>query len=280
MEITSTSAAAWRRDQYAMTAEDAIPEALIVATTTKAGVIEGDAPVIHVGFITDDEAQFIAEGDTIPESDPDLAEVAVATGKVAQLVRLSREQWAQEKAAGSIGASVRRAITKKANLAFLTQTAPIAPKVAPSTGLLNVAGLVDGGAVAADLDALVDLIATLEQNDASPSHIILDPVGWASLRKFKTRTDSAESLLGAGTTDAPRILLDVPVLVTPAMPAGTGLVIDKTAIASAYGDLQVATSEEAFFAQDSIAVRATFRLGQTVVHPDRIGKFTVTAPVA
>jgi hypothetical protein len=49
---------------------------------------------------------------------------------------------------------------------------------------------------------LVDLIAQLQDNLAVPSHILLDPRGWAELRKLKTGNTFNSSLLGAGTTDA------------------------------------------------------------------------------
>jgi hypothetical protein len=37
-------------------------------------------------------------------------------------------------------------------------------------------------------------------------------MGWAALRKLKTEDNSNESLLCAGTTDAPMLLLGLPVL--------------------------------------------------------------------
>ena len=46
----------------------------------------------------------------------------------------------------------------------------------------------------------------------------------------------------------------------------------------AVGPVEVATSEHAFFGTDSIAVRCIWRFGANVVKPNRIGKFTVTAP--
>lgn len=49
--------------------------------------------------------------------------------------------------------SVRRAVTKAAIIALLAQAAPVGPAVTPHrAGLLNLAGLENGGAVAADLD--------------------------------------------------------------------------------------------------------------------------------
>lgn len=279
-ETTTTSAGAWRPDVSTFAASDVIPEAIILQASNVSGSIEGDAPAVRVAYVDDATAQFTAEADVIPESDPALNEVLVHTAKVTQLIRLSAEQYRQPGTSSELSDSVRRAVVKKANEAFLAQVAPTLPAVAPSAGLLNVTGINDGGAIADSLDGLIDLIAELEADGASPSHIILDPIAWASLRKFKTGTGAATSLLGAGTNDTERRLLDLPVLVTPAMTAGSGLVIDRTAIPSAVGAVNVATSDQVYFTSDSIALRATWRIGWNVVRPERIGTFTVTAPVA
>lgn len=277
-ETTKTSAKAWSPDITAFASSEAIPDALVLQTSTVVGRIEGDEPAVRVAYVDDADADFVAEGAEIPEDDPALSEVLVHTGKVAQLVRLSREQYAQAQTPQMLAESVRRAVTKRANLAYIAQAAPTAPAVTPPAGLVNVAGIEEGDAVASDLDALVDLIATLESNGATPSHILVDPIAWASLRKFKTGTGSAQTLLGAGTTDATKSLLDLPVIVTSALAGGTGLVIDRSAIVSAVGDVQLATSSDVYFASDSIGIRCTFRFGANVVRPERIGSFTVTAP--
>ena len=277
-ETTITSARAWAPDLTAFAPTDVIGNALILQTSTVTGRVEGDEPAVRVAFVDDAAAAFVAEGVAIDESDPDLAEVLVYTGKVSQLVRLSREQFSQNGTASMLSESVRRAVVKKANAAYLTQVAPTPPAVTPPAGIINVTGIEDGGAIAADLDALVDVIATLQGNDANPTHIVVNPVAWASLRKFKTATGSAQSLLGAGTNDADRMLLDLPVIVTNALASGTGLVLDRTAIVSAVGDVMLARSEHAYFSSDSIALRCTWRFGANLVHPDRVAKFTVTAP--
>lgn len=277
-ETTSTSAAAWRPDLTAVAPVDAIPDAIILQASTVAGEVEGDAPSVRVQYIDDASADFVAEGAAIPEADPDLAEVVVHTAKLSQLVRLSREQWVQPGTENQLSDSVARAITKRANQAFLTQVAPTSPAVAPPAGLINITGVVNGGAVADDLDALIDLVATLEANGAEPSHIICSPTAWASLRKFKTGTDYASSLLGAGTSNTERRLLDLPVLVTPAMTSGSGMVLDQASIVSAVGDVLVSQSEHAYFNSDSIGLRATWRIGWNAVRPNRLGRFTVTAP--
>jgi hypothetical protein len=96
----------------------------------------------------------------------------------------------------------------------------------------------------------------------------------AGFRKLRIGTAYNQSLLGAGTDDAEQLLLSLPILVNIALDPYTGLVVDKTAIVSAVGNVQVATSEHAAFQADSVAIRATWRFGHSVVRPERIGKFT------
>ena len=277
-ETTLTSAKAWSPDVTAVAPDIAVPDALILQTSTVAGSVEGDQPAVRVQYVDDASAGFVAEGATISEADPNLAEVLVYTGKIAQLIRLSREQWSQPNASQLLSVSVARAVTRAANVAYLAQAAPTGPAVTPPAGLLNVSGIVNGGAVADDLDGLVDLLATLAGNYSMPSHIVMSPLAWASLRKFKAGTAFTSSLLGAGTTDAVPMLLNLPVIVDPAVPTNSGLVIDKTAVVSAVGPVMVATSDQVYFNADSVGVRCTWRFGQNVVKPNRIGKFTVTAP--
>lgn len=277
-ETTVTAAKAWAPDVTAVAPDVAVPDALILATSTVAGSVEGDAPAVRVQYVDDASAGFVAEGAAISEADPNLSEALVYTGKIAQLIRLSREQWSQPNAAQLLSNSVARAVTRAANVAYIAQAAPTGGAVTPPAGLLNVSGIVSGGAVAANLDGLVDLLATLAGNYSQPSHIVMSPLAWASLRKFKIGTGYAGSLLGTGATDAQRFLLDLPVIVDPAVPTNQGLVIDKTAVVSAVGPVMVATSDQVYFNADSVGVRCTWRFGQNVVKPNRIGKFTVTAP--
>lgn len=277
-ETTVTSARAWSPDVTTFAAAEVIPDALILTTSTVSGSIDGDAPMVRVGYVDDASAAFVAEGAPIDESNPALSEILIATSKVSMLVRVSAEQWHQGGAATQLSESVRRAVVKTANLAYLTQVAPTPPAVAPAAGLLNVAGIEAGDAVAGDLDSLIALQATIAENGGQASHILLSPSAWASLRTFKTATGSAMNLLGAGTEDTTQSLLNLPVIISPALPTGTGLMIDKSAVVSAVGQVEVAQSEHVYFASDSIALRATWRFGQNVVRPNRIGSFTVTAP--
>ncbi len=75
---------------------------------------------------------------TIDEANPGLSEALVHTGKVAQIIRLSREQFAQPNASELLSASVARAVTKAGNTAYIAQAAPTSPAVTPPAGLLNI----------------------------------------------------------------------------------------------------------------------------------------------
>lgn len=270
---TTLSASGWSPDVTAVAPGDAVPEALILQTSTVAGDVEGDAVAVHAVYVDDSDAGFVPEGDVITEDTPNLAQCTVFTGKIAQLVRLSREQYSHLNTSEQVSVSVSRAVTRAANRAYIAQAAPISPAVTPPAGLINIPGLVDCGTVAGDLDALVDGLAVLASNYSAPTHILAAPDSWAALQKLKTGDDYNTSLLGAGTTEAQRFLLNLPVLVDPAVPSGTGIVVDRTAIVSAVGPVNVAVSDQAAFSSDSVMIRCTWRFGANIVRPNRIGLF-------
>lgn len=267
----------WAPDVVGLAPRDVIPEALIVQTSSFAGFVEGDAPSVRVPFVSfDADAAFTPEGTQITEADPDSSEVVIHTGKVAVLARVSREQYQTGDAASLLSDSMRIALIRKANGAYLAQAAPVGPATTPPAGLLNL-GVTDGGSVAVDLDAVIEAVADIEGAGGTATHIIASPTAWATLSQFKTATGSNVSLVGAGTEAVTRSLLGVPVLVTNAMSSSGMVVLDKNAVLSAYGNVDLATSTDYYFGSDGVALRATFRFGQAIVDPDRVVKLTVAA---
>ncbi|KUI37593.1 hypothetical protein AU195_18265 [Mycobacterium sp. IS-1496] len=270
-QTTPTSPAAWRPDITAYVPDDVIPDALILQTATVVGRIEGDEPAVRVPYVSDDgTVGFVAEGAPIPDAAQEFDEVVVHTNKVAALGKYSYETLAQPEAARMVTNSLRRSVVRKANAAYLGNAA------AP-TGLLNITGITDGGAVDADLDPLVDAIAGIEAAGGAATNIIASPDAWATLSKLKVTDTSAQPLIGPDVTQpGQRALLGVPVSVTPAMPAAGLLVVDRTSVIAAVSPVRLARSEDAFFANDVVAIRLTFRLGWDVMHTDRIAKLTTT----
>ncbi|MGP4054285.1 phage major capsid protein [Mycobacterium sp. 4D054] len=274
IKTTPTSPKAWAPDLTAFVPADVVPDALILNTATVVGQIEGDEPAIRVPFVSDDGVVgFVAEGAEIPDANQEFDEVVVLTGKVAALGKYSYETLQQEQAARMVVDSLSRSVVTKANAAYLGNAVDGPGPV----GLLNAAGIVDGGAVAGDLDAVVDAVAGIEADGGTATHIIAAPDAWASLSKLKRATDSNESLVGAGTVAATRALLGLPVLVTPAMPAGALLVSDQSAIIGAQSQVRLARSDDAYFSSDSIGVRVTWRLGWKVMNAARVAKLTIAA---
>jgi HK97 family phage major capsid protein len=272
---TPTSAAAWRPDHYEFAPEDVLSQAAIIQTTTRAGEIEGDAPSVRVAFVDDASAENVDEAATLTEAAPALSEALIWTTKIAEHLRISREQYSQPSTPDQLSASAARSVVRKADKNLLTQAAPAGPDTAPAAGLLQWPGIVDGGPITENLDGLIDLIAELEINLATPSHLILGPLAWAEARKWKSALTYNSNLLGAGTSDAHPMMLSLPVLVNKAITDYSGLVVDSRAVISAYGTVIVATSKDRYFDSDSIGLNILWRTGHTVPRPNRLGKFTL-----
>ncbi|OBC12615.1 hypothetical protein A5784_32830 [Mycobacterium sp. 852013-50091_SCH5140682] len=273
-KTTSTSPKAWSPDVNAFVPGDVVPDALILQTATVVGQIEGDEPAVRVPYVADDGVSgFVAEGAEIGDADQDLDEVVVLTGKVATLGKYSYEQLQQPEAAKMVVDSLSRSVVTKANAAYLGN-----PVAGPGpVGLLN-AGITEiVTPIEANLDRITDAVAMIESDNGTATHIVANPLTWASLSKLKRAADSNESLVGAGTETAERRLLSLPVLVTPSMPDASLLVVDKSAVIGAQSQIRLARSEHAYFSSDSIGVRVTWRLGWKVMHPLRVVKLHIGA---
>ena len=143
---TPTSAKAFHPDVVGPAPQDVIPEALVIATSTRperwkatnrrCACLSSRSPAP-----TSDSSP---EGDDIDEASPDSSE------------EVSREQYGQGSAASMMSDAVRRALILKANAAYLSQALPTAPAAtAPPPGLLSLP-LTNGGTVSDDLDAVID----------------------------------------------------------------------------------------------------------------------------
>ncbi|KAA0112064.1 phage major capsid protein [Mycolicibacterium sp. P1-5] len=92
---------------------------------------------------------------------------------------VSREILAQPDAAQLLNAAVRKAMTRKANRAYLAQVAPVAPATRPPAGIINQT-ITDGGALGSELDGLVDAIAAIEDAGGTATNILASPSAWAA----------------------------------------------------------------------------------------------------
>lgn len=257
-------------DQQGVAPAEVIPDALILTTAAFAGMVEGDQPAIHVPYVdSDSSAGFTAEGAAITEAAPATTDVLVHTGKVAVLGKISREQLAHEGIGALLSDSFKRALLRKSNAAYLSQVAPTSPAVTPPAGIITQVGGT-ATAMGTNLDKVADAIATIEGANGAATHVIAHPTAWNYVVKLKQTTGSNVGVLPAGNDAATRSLYGVPVIVSNSVPSNEMLVLDKSAILSAHGQVQIATSEHVYFGSDSIAIRATFRFGATVADTDRV----------
>lgn len=279
--VTDLSAQAFAPDQISSySPTDVLESAAILALSTKGGDIEGDAPALRVPFVIDGAADVFAEGADITDAaDVDLDEITLNTVKVAKLVKVSREQADQQDAAGRIAESIRRAIVAKADALFLSAAAPVAPATTPAAGLVNQI-TTSGGTVGktAGLWAIYDAVASLEAEGGSGSHLLFHPEDYAILAKIPDQVDSARPVLGAIGQATGRTIAGLPVITSRYATKGKGLILDRAEIVSAYGALQLARSDQYLFGSDSVAIRATWRIGWGIPRPTRAGRLlTVSA---
>lgn len=271
---TTTAAEAWRPNVIStFDPDDMLTEALIVQAATKAGFVDGDTPRVLVPYVdTDPTAGFVAEGAPIDLADVGASQIAIDTDKVAVVTRVSRELTSQPGAAERIANSLRRSVVAKADAAFLANASN-------PTGLLALAGIGTAGDLAnttnTDVFAAYDAVALIEADGGTATHVMINPLDWAILSKLPAATGSNQSLLANVHDAAARSLAGVPVIVHAAVTQGTALMLDRSEIVAAYGDLQLARSEDAFFTYDAVAIRATWRIGWNVVRAARLQKLTI-----
>lgn len=273
--VTNTSPKAWAMDVQGIAPDQVIPTALVLQCTTKGGEVHGDAPMVRVPRIKIIDAGFVPEGNDIPESDPELSELLIKTGTVAELLKVSRDQLGQDAAGGLISHEMRRSLIYKADTAFLSQPAPVAPAEFPPGGLLAYA--TDAGPLTGDLDALIDAFAAIEGLPGGVvTHVLAHPSAYATLRQIKKATGSNEALLGAGTQAGEKSILGVPVLTTNAMPADSVMALDKNYVVSAYSNVELARSDDYYFNSISVALRASFRFGAGLLDAQAAQVLTVS----
>lgn len=273
---TDTSRIAWSPDLISsFDADDLVPDALILTAASYAGSVEGDAPSVRVPYVSADAtAATVAEGATISASDPTLDEIVVSTDMVAQLVKVSRGQINQDGAAERIARSMARAVTKKADDLFLNNAS------AP-TGLLNTSGLATAGDLGGSTDpnvfAAYDAVGAIEDDGGTPTHVLFNPKDWATISKIPETSGSAKSIMADVHDASQRSLAGVPVVVSNHVSQGAALMLDKSEIVAAYGQLQLARSDDFYFDSNSVGLRLTFRLGWTVARVNRLQKLTIAS---
>lgn len=279
------------QDTNFVPAIEAAPDALILnpLLTTLAATPEGDATRVRIPFISEDPtAAVVAESAEIQAGDPKLAEVAFGTLKVGLIHRVSNEAY-RSVAAGQntdnptseqLTESLRRSITAKLDALFLNE-AKDAENVAHPVGLAQRDDIIDGGTITPKtlLTPLIDAIATISDNGASPTAILTSNSAWAKLLKLAYE-DGRPVINPDAQTEAIPQLLGLPVVRNAAVPADMLLVLDAANVVAAASDIDVETSTDAYFGSDCTAIRILSRIGWDLVRPKRTARVKINLAAA
>lgn len=277
INTTTTAPAGFSPDVVAFTAEQAIPDALLLKASTVVNTdLEGDRPSVLVPWVKDSPATWTGEGMELTGTAPELDQVAIPVRKMTKLCNISREMWEGNGNTNStlLSNGAMRSIIKTADSALMTV---VEQASFPLDGLVNTEGRVEGGNITTNLDPLADAIGQVEANGGTPSLIVAHPLAWSKLRNLKATDASNTTLLGAGTEDQGKKLFGIEVITNAAVPEDTLVVIDPTAIVSAAGQVEVATSDQVLFNYDSIALRVIWHMGWKVMEANRLATVTVGA---
>lgn len=231
--------------------------ALQVATVVTTGSTSYRIPIVTA----DSTAGWYAEGATITASDTSTDEVSVLPKKVAGLTVISRELAADSspEAAKMIGEALARDIAKKIDAAFFANTTANGP-----SGLLSITYTpVDTAGSIANLDVFADAISEADQVGATITAFVAHPDDCNTLAKLKKATGSNEPLLASDPTmPSKKLIFGVPLLPSPAVAAGTIWGVPKSRVFVVVREgTTLDVDRSAYFASDSVGVRAVMRVG-------------------
>lgn len=242
-------------------------------------VISTSSVEFRMPIVTEDAgAAWLTEGEDITPDDATFDEAVVIPAKVGGLSKISRElaDDSTPAAAQIVGDSIARSIAVQVDSAFAGDLAAPAP-----SGLEAVVGVstVDAGAAWSSIDAFAEALSKAEAAGATVTAFITSPEVALELAKLKTATGSNQPLLGTDATNGTqRQILGVPVIVSAAVSADTVWAVDASRIVTVLrDDVRIERSTDAFFASDTVGIKATARVGFVFASPASIVKITVTA---
>lgn len=272
MTVTTGGLESVFSDKY-FPAEKVIPSALVFTHTTVGGHIEGDTPSLNVPYVSSTPAaEIVAEGNEIPENDGAISVLPIHTRKVAVLNAITNEASLDDGIKNILSQGMLRAVIAKADAVFLQNPTPDTGQ-AGVTGLFNIPGIPIAGNIEDSLDPLIDAIASISGHNGTPTNIIMGYGTWAKLLKLRLADGAPQISPDVANAPTP-VLFGVPVTLNAQTPDDKIIVTDRSEIISAAGDITAASSGERYFERDTSAMRATFRFGFGVIHPDRLAIVT------
>lgn len=226
----------------------------------------------------DPQAGWVSEGEEIPATDPEMAEVNTDFAKVAGLTIITREMANDSNPAALevVGNGLARDLAKQVDAAFVGDLAAPAP-----AGLGSITPTTVEGELT-DLDVFAEAISAAAQAGGEITGFMLHPADLLKIRTLKTADNALTPLLGTNAAEAgAETVFGVPILPAVDLEPGTAWAMSAaTTYTAIREDIEIAVSEDAFFSSDSIAVRAVARIAFAFPAPEHQVKITFTDTAA
>ena len=249
---------------------------LIVRPALAASVAAQVSTVIHTGshdfripiVVSDASVGWVAEGAEIGVSDPVVSEIVVTPKKVGGVVTISRElaEDSSPEAAQIVGDGLAREIAKALDSAYFGTSVANGPS---GLGSLTTSTATEAASSFTTLDSFASAIFTAEGIGANVDSFVTSPAEALALSTLKELSGSNKPLLGSDPTKPTgRTVYGRPLLVSSAVGAKTAWAIPRDRVFIVIRtDAKVEVDRSVFFTKDSVAVKATMRVGIGFPHP-------------
>lgn len=243
----------------------------VVGDKTLGGVGSMRFPILAA----DPAVGFVAEGQEIPQGNPETTEIVVNGKKIAGLTVVSNElvQEGTKEGINQIGAGLLRQITRTADLAFFgNPDSPNAPAGLNKTDPSVIE------ATPSSMDWALEAKATAEENGAPLTSFVAHPRDLLAVTLLKESAGSNRNLLQPDATQtAGSTLAGLPVYTSTQVERGTiwGIPQDVCHLVIVQ-DAEVISDSSAYFTTDMTAIRAKMRVGYGFTMPKAIIRVNLT----
>jgi hypothetical protein len=149
-------------------------------------------------------------------------------------------------------------------------------------GLLTLATTFTPTVGTTPADIVGEAINDMAIEGYSPNLVLMNPADWFALQITKRGTSDEAYVFGSPTAPIPPALWNVPVVATPAIPAGTSMAIDTnftTVLDRMQASVMIATEHSDNFVRNLVTLLGEVRAGLEVTDTAAVTKFSlVSAP--
>jgi len=243
-----------------------------------AGSVTTGSTVFRVPIVTaDPSAAWTDEADEISASDATLDEVNVQPLKLAGLTVISRELADDSSPAAQelVGRGLARDIARKLDSAYFAASTAKGPDGIASLADANEVEVEDGEW--SNGDPFQEAVFAAEGVGARLAGFVANPTDALTLAQLKESDTSNRPLLQPDPTQPTRrMIAGVPLHVSPAVEDGVvwGIPADLAYVVIRTGT-RIDVDHSAYFASDSIGVRAVMRVGFAFPHEEAVQKITL-----